>query len=337
MRFGLAYDFRNPMTGRDPMTGERPWPEVFADLLDQIAYADTLGFDSVWITEHHFAEDGYAPSPMILLGAIAARTTRMQLSTDIALLPLYHAVRLAEDVATLDILSGGRAMLGVGMGYRDEEFEAFGQTRRQRVGRTEEGLDVLRGAWGAEPFSYDGDYYHLRDLVVTPKPVQRPHPPLWMAAMSEPAARRAARYDMHLLPQGDRTQAYEPWLDELQSRGRDPRDYRIGVIKPWLVCAGREDPLWARVRDWERYRMQVYAPWLNAAGLAVSPPAGAAVDQRHVVGPPDAIVEAIGRFHDTLPVTDLISWGTPVGMDPREVRPSLERFAAEVMPQLRDL
>ncbi len=131
VRFGLAYDFRNPERWG------RPWAEVFDALLEQIEYVDTLGFDSIWITEHHFVPDGYAPSPVTLLAAIAARTENVKLGTDILLLPLYHAVRLAEDLATVDLISGGRLMLGIGMGYRDEEFEAFGQTRRERVGRTD--------------------------------------------------------------------------------------------------------------------------------------------------------------------------------------------------------
>ena len=127
MRFGLAYDFRNPAQW------QRPWPRCSRSCCNQIVRAEELGFDSIWITEHHFAEDGYTPSPIPLLAAIAARTKKVELSTDILLLPLYDALKLAEDVATIDVLSGGRMMLGLGMGYRDEEFEAFGRRRAERV------------------------------------------------------------------------------------------------------------------------------------------------------------------------------------------------------------
>ena len=330
VRFGLAYDFRNPERWK------RPWPEVFSALLEQIEYVDTLGFDSIWITEHHFVEDGYAPSPVTLLAAIAARTRNVRLATDILLLPLYHAVRLAEDLATIDLISGGRLMLGVGMGYRDEEFEAFGQTRRERVGRTEEGIDVLRGCWGDRPFSYDGRHYRLRDLVVTPKPLQRPHPPLFLASTSEAAARRAARLDLHLLPQGDLRVAYEPWLDELAKRGKSPADYRIGIIKPWLIADGRDDPLWQRVREHERYRAAVYAPWIRAGAYAEPPPGSPhPIDQTYLLGSPTELIEGIEQFRRGLPATDIIGWGTPVGMDPQEVTPSLERFAREVIPHFR--
>ncbi len=331
VRFGLVYDFRNPERW------QRPWPELFAALLEQIVYAEELGFDSIWITEHHFVEDGYTPAPLTLLTAIAMRTKRVQLSTDILLLPLYNAVRLAEEAATLDILSNGRLMLGFGMGYRDEEFAAFGTSRRERVGRTEEGIAVLRGAWGDGPLSFDGRHYRLENINVTPKPLQRPHPPLWLAATSEPAARRAARLDMHLLPQHDRRLAYEPWLDELARLGKKPSDYRIGLIKPWFIAEGREDPVWLQAREGERYRAAVYAPWIRAGSFPA--PAGEPdpIDQSYLVGSPNEVAERLHRLRETLPVTDVMSWGTPVGMDPADpgVRRSLERFAAEVMPQFR--
>lgn len=162
LRFGLVYDFRNPAQW------EKPWPEVYAALLDQIAFAERLGFDSIWLTEHHLAGDGYAPSPVPLMAAIAARTTRVEISTDIMILPLYHPVRLAEDLATIDILSDGRVMAGFGMGYRDAEYELFGQARRQRVRRTEEGIEVLRRSWADGPANFEGRFFQLRDANVMP-------------------------------------------------------------------------------------------------------------------------------------------------------------------------
>lgn len=329
VRFGLAYDFRNPGRWR------RSWGEVFAELLDQIEEAEAMGFDSIWITEHHFTEDGYTPSPLPLLAAIAARTRRVELGTDIFLLPLYHALHVAEDVATIDVLSNGRAMLGIGMGYRDVEFEAFGRSRRERVGLTEEGIAVLRGAWGEGAFSFSGRHYRIDDLNVTPKPL-RP-PPLWMAAMSEPAARRAARLGLHLLPQGDRRLSWRPWLDELAQRGARREDFRVGVIKPFFVSEqGRDDPVWQEARQHERYRADVYAPWLRAGGFPALPDGPAEpIDQSYVVGSPQQVVDELSRFRETLPVTDLIGWGTPVGMRPDQVTPYLERFARDVMPHFR--
>lgn len=330
VRFGLVYDFRNPAQW------QRPWPELFAALLDQIAYAEELGFDAIWITEHHFVDDGYTPSPLTLLAAIAARTKRVQLSTDILLLPLYDALKLAEDAATIDILSNGRLMLGIGMGYRDEEFAAFGTSRRERVRRTEEGIAVLRGAWAPGPFSFHGRHYQIKNVNVIPKPVQQP-PPLWLAATSEPAARRAARLGLNLLPQHDRHLAYDPWLDELKQLGKDPADYRIGLIKPCFIADSRQDPIWLQAREGERYRAAVYAPWIRAGGFPTPAGEQAPIDQSYLVGSPAEVAERLHALRETLPVTDFISWGTPVGMDPADpgIRRSLERFAADVIPQFR--
>jgi len=161
MRFGLVYDFRNPAQWR------KPWAEVYASLMDQIAFADELGFDSIWLTEHHFVEDGYTPSPVPLMAAIAARTKRVQISTDILILPLYHPVKLAEDIATVDVLSNGRAMLGVGSGYRDAEFAAFGTSRKERASRMEEGVAVLRGCWADGPFSFAGRHFRVTEIART--------------------------------------------------------------------------------------------------------------------------------------------------------------------------
>ncbi len=329
LRFGLAYDFRNPGQWR------RPWPEVYAAILDQIAHAETLGYDSIWLTEHHFVPDGYTPAPVPLMAAIATRTRRVKISTDILLLPFYNAIRLAEELATVDILSNGRAMLGVGMGYRDEEFAAFGQMRSERVRRTVEGIDVLRGAWAEGPFSYAGRHYAFDAIDVTPKPVQPGGPPLWLATASEPAARRAARMGLHILPQGDRTTAYEPWLDELEKLGRDPADHMIGMIKPMFVADDRNDPLWAKISERERYRWDTYRPWIAAANFARPAAEPRPIDQSWFVGSPSELVDKIERFREFIPVTDFISWGCPPGLDPAEMTPRLERFAAEVMPHFR--
>ena len=329
MRFGLVYDFRNPAPWR------WSWPEVYDGLLRQIEFADTLGFDSIWLTEHHFVDDGYTPSPVPLMAAIAARTRRVEISTDILILPLYHPVKLAEDIATIDVLSNGRVMLGVGAGYRDEEWAAFATSRRERASRMEEGVAVLRGCWGDGPFSFAGRHYRFEGIDVVPKPVQRPHPPLWMAATAEPAARRAARLGLHLLPQADRTGGYDAWVDELRRLGRDPQEYRVGLIKSWFLAdAGRDDPLWTEVRERERYRGASYAPWLRA-GYVRPGPGAVAIDQGYMIGSSSEIIAQVDAATKFMPLTDIIGWGTPPGMDAELFNPRLERFAREVMPHFR--
>ena len=150
VNFGLWYDFRNPGEGR------RSFEDLYAQSLEQIRWAEGLGFDSVWLTEHHFCEDGYTPSPLVVAAAIGQATERMRIGTNLMLLPLADPLRLAEDSATLSILTGGRFDLGVGLGYRQVEFDYFGRKISHRPSLMEEGVSLLRKAWSGEPIEHQG-------------------------------------------------------------------------------------------------------------------------------------------------------------------------------------
>ena len=177
---------------------------MYAQTIEQIALLDELGLDVVWFSEHHFVDDGYLPSFAPVAGAAAAVTKRMRISTNIAIVPFSHPLRLAEDLAVLDQLSGGRIEFGVGLGYAPHEFRGFGFPISHRVSLTEECVDILRLAWSGERFSYAGKRYHFDDVRVTPEPVQPGGPPLWMAVSSPPGVERAVRFGTHVLPQGPR-------------------------------------------------------------------------------------------------------------------------------------
>ena len=205
LRFGVVHDFRSPPGSDTPLS------EVYAQALDQIEMADQLGLDLVWFTEHHFLEDGHLPNFVPVAGAVAARTKAIRISTDILLAPFAHPIRLAEDLAVLDNISGGRMELGIGMGYASHEFRGFGIPQSRRVSLTEELVQILKLAWHGERFSFHGKRYQFDDLLVTPTPLQPGGPPLWIAGMSANAARRAARFDTHLLPQGAPDVVLEPW------------------------------------------------------------------------------------------------------------------------------
>jgi len=331
LRFGVAYDFRNP-----PDSG-MALPELYAGCLAQIRRIDELGFDSIWITEHHFVEDGYVPSFVAVAGAIAAATQRVSISSNVLLMPFQHPVRLAEDLAVLDNLSAGRMMLGVGLGYAHHEFRAFGVDRRHRVSLTEEGIEILRRAWGEERFSFTGKRFSFEDVAVRPRPVQRGGPPLWIAAMSEAGARRAARLGAHLLPQGRRQVVLEPWREELAARGRNASAHRVGIVRPWIVTDNR-DAIWPAIRAAERYRIGVYERWLRDAGdqeYLQTAPDSDAIPQTYIVGDPERVAEEISHFAERFGVTDVITWGAPPGVAPERLNESFERFAAEVMPRFR--
>jgi alkanesulfonate monooxygenase SsuD/methylene tetrahydromethanopterin reductase-like flavin-dependent oxidoreductase (luciferase family) len=328
-RFGVVYDFRNP-----PDSG-LAMPRLYAEILDQVAWLDGLGLDLAWFTEHHFVDDGYLPSWTPVAGAMAARTRRMRFSTDICLLPFSHPIRLAEDLAVLDNLSDGRIEIGIGMGYAPHEFRGFGVPLPERVSRTDEGLEVLKRCFAGERFSFHGARYRVDDVVIRPGYVQPGGPPLWIAAMSAAGARRAARFGSHLLPQGPREQALEPWHAALAAAGRDPAAHRVGIIRSCFVTDDRERD-WPAVRAAERYRGQLYSRFFaEAGGQASFEREGPRIPQTWVVGDVDSCVNELLAFMREHGITDLVTWAVPPGLRPEQMNPSLERFAREVVPRLR--
>lgn len=330
LRLGVVYDFRNPAdSGIDT-------PRLYAEILEQVAWLDGLGLDLVWFTEHHFVEDGYLPSWIPVAGAMAARTRRVRFSSDICLLPFSHPVRLAEDLAVLDNLSGGRIEIGVGMGYAPHEFRGFGIPLPQRVSRTEEGLEVLRRCFTGERFSFHGTRYDFDDVVIRPRYVQAGGPPLWIAAMSAAGAARAARFDAHLLPQGPRAQVLDPWRDAVRAAGRDPDARRVGIIRSCLVTDDRERD-WPAVRAAERYRGELYSRFFAESGQEQRSwyRDGDRIPQTWVVGDVEHCVAELSAFVAEHGLTDLVTWAVPPGMRPERMNASLERFARDVAPRLK--
>jgi alkanesulfonate monooxygenase SsuD/methylene tetrahydromethanopterin reductase-like flavin-dependent oxidoreductase (luciferase family) len=331
LRLGVVYDFRNP-----PESGLRT-QDLYAAIMEQVSWLDGLGLDLVWFTEHHFVDDGYLPSWIPVASAMAARTRQVRFSCDVCLLPFNHPLRLAEDLAVLDNLSGGRVEIGVGMGYAPHEFKGFGFPVSRRVSLTDEGLEVLTRAFTGERFSFSGKRYQFTDVKITPGFVQEGGPPLWVAAMAQAGAARAARFDSNLLPQGPRGQALDPWRAALAGSGRDPADYRVGIIKSCLVTDDKQRD-WPAVRDGERRRMAVYNQFRADAG-GHGGVAGITeetrIPQTWVVGNVDDCVAELAAFIRGYGLTDIVTWAVPPGMRPDQMSPSLERFARDVAPRLR--
>lgn len=330
LRFGVAHDFRCPPGSLYTMA------DVYAQTMEQIALVDELGLDLVWFSEHHFVDDGYLPDFVPVAGAAAAVTKRIRISTDIALAPFVHPVRLAEDMAVLDQLSGGRMELGLGLGYAPHEFAGFGIPRSHRVSYTEECAAILRLAWTGERFSFAGKRWQFDNIKVTPRTVQEGGPPLWMASTSQASVERAIRFDANLLPQGPRSVVLDAWREQMRAAGRNPANYRVGIIRSCLVTDDPERD-WPPVREAERYRMRVYGAFAEAAGLG-----GAAmfqeadrIPQRIIVGNVAFCVEELTRFIVEYGITDVVTWGAAPGLPPAALTPSIERFAREVVPAVR--
>ena len=331
LRLGVVYDFRNP-----PESGMRT-QDLYAAVMDQVVWLDGLGLDLVWFTEHHFVEDGYLPSWIPVASAMAARTKHARFSCDVCLLPFNHPIRLAEDLAVLDNLSGGRVEIGVGMGYAAQEFRGFGFPVSRRLSLTDEGLEVLTRAFTGERFSFTGKRYQFQDVKITPGYVQPGGPPLWVAALAEAGALRAARFNTNLLPQGPRGQALDPWRKALQESGRDPAKYRVGIIKSCLVTNDR-DRDWPAVRAGEQRRMAVYNQFRaesgghgGVAGITEE----ARIPQTWIIGTVDECVDQMAAFIHEYGLTDVVTWAVPPGMRPDQMNDSLEKLARDVAPRLR--
>ncbi len=229
MRFDLFYEFAVPeFTG----LGDR---EVFAQSLDEIALADRAGFDGVWLVEHHFYRQySHSSAPETIMGAISQRTERMRIGHGVVLLPFKHPVMVAERIATLDVLSGGRIDVGVGRGLSPLEYEVFGGSMEESRGRVDEAVEILRRCWADQSFSFDGRFWSFPEVDVVPKPMQRPHPPLWTAAVTPDTFTRAADQGLGVLagpfkPLFMVAEDHDRFAERCRELGRDPRHLGFGM------------------------------------------------------------------------------------------------------------
>jgi len=332
LKFGLWYHFRNP-----PQWA-KPWDRLYADLLEQIEAAEALGYDSVWMSEHHFADDGYLPSSLLVLAAVAARTRRVRLGTLVLLLPLHHPLRVAEDAAVLDILSGGRLDLGVAAGYRVAEFDGFGIPHGERGSRIDEAVQVLQKAWSDAPVSFQGRHFRFENVNVTPKPLQKPLP-LYMGGQSPAAIRRAARLACHLLPSS--TTAFDvlgTYRRTLEEHGRDPRAFKVKCFRA-LYCCEDSSRGWDDVKEHFLYQHNLYRRWYREAGDSDAPDLENADELprgSYIVGTPDDCARAIAALRAEAPYDEFIFWATPPGLAVEKSTRSVQLFAKEVFPRFRE-
>ncbi|MGE7002939.1 LLM class flavin-dependent oxidoreductase, partial [Staphylococcus capitis] len=253
LTFGYLYDFRNPQQW------QRPWPELYAEILDFVAWSESVGFEGAWVPEHHAAEDGYQPSPLVLLAAIAACTKRLKLGAGVALAPLYHPVRFAEDCAVLDILSGGRLEMAVAVGYRRREAEGYGVDFSQRGGRTDEFLEIVQRLWAGETVTYEGKHFQLSNARITPVPLGN-RVPLYLGGFNHRAIERTARFGDGYFGNMEFVDLYAEKLREL---GKDPASARIRIQGLFYVVAHDRDKALDELAPYFLHVNNSYGEWLN--------------------------------------------------------------------------
>ncbi|WP_194241108.1 LLM class flavin-dependent oxidoreductase [Solimonas terrae] len=334
LTFGYLYDFRNPLQWR------RPWAELYAEIIDFAAYTETLGFDGAWVPEHHGADDGYMPTPMIALAALAARTKTIKLGSAIALAPLYHPVRFAEECAVLDHLSNGRLEMAIAIGYRRREAEAYGVDFTKRGGRTDEFLEIVTRLWKGETVTFAGRHFDLKDASIVQAPT-RGRIPLYVGGFNEKAIARTAKYGDGYFGNLDIVDLY---LEKLRAAGKDASCARIRIQGLFTVVA--RDP--ARAMDeLAPYFLHVnntYGEWLNedkaATGIGdgglLKPMSLDAFKASGILSilTPDQAIAMLGSMLAKAPVEHFMMM-LPPGLPPARFRPYAEVFANDVMPAFR--
>src|SRR3954466_10020385 len=291
--------------------GETDWTRAYDDTVRLAVEAERLGFSSVWTTEHHFVDDGYMPSLLVVSAALAQATSRVEIGTGVILAPMHHPLRLAEDAATVQLLSHGRLVLGLGLGWSEIEYAGLGADMRRRGAAMEEILEILPRAWSGNPFPHRGAAYALPTLGVRPTPPTRI--PIVIGGGAEPAIRRAARLAdgifSNAAPEGFRKQVQ--WiLEECEQAGRDPSTFRFihySILLPGASRAGAlaryRDAVWAL--NWKYSDMEASA---TRSLPAASPPPFIGDDEKLLsrrtahAGTTDELVEALLQVRRQVPV-----------------------------------
>ncbi|HYZ91601.1 MAG TPA: LLM class flavin-dependent oxidoreductase [Actinomycetota bacterium] len=325
------------ITCQRPPDDTRSDADLYEEMVERCVTAERAGFDSVWVSEHHFLDDGYMPSLLVACAAIAQATERVEIGTGVLLAPLHDPIRIAEDAATVDLISRGRLILGIGAGWRSEEFDVFGVEQRERAARMRETVRVLRGAWGPGTFEHDG-----HPVNVTPKPA---HPiPIWLGGFSEPAIRRAGRIADGFLGSSTGTSGIEAFARAqaiaLQAR-TDPSPFTFALHVP--VFASESGDPWEMVKSSYHYLRWKY-PDMGAARASAQakspPPLDPATEEQLrasiICGRPDEVAAEIARFRDALgDDIHFICRSDFPGM-PRELQlETIETLGARVIPSLR--
>jgi alkanesulfonate monooxygenase SsuD/methylene tetrahydromethanopterin reductase-like flavin-dependent oxidoreductase (luciferase family) len=335
MKFGVMFDFRNPSQW------QRPDPLLYRSQLDEIVQLEELGYENVWLTEHHFVEDGYNPSVLPIAAAIAARTSRIRIGTFVLLLPFHHPVRVAEDAISVDIVSGGRFDLGVGQGYRAEEFAALNIPRAERSARLDESLELIRRLFNEEAVTFEGRYHRVTGMTVYPRPVQRGGPPIWIGCRTAKATERAARMGFHLLATLGPDPAV-PYRAALHKFGRDPRNFNIAQLRAVHVAL-TADHAWEEAAPHLHYMMTHYDRWLAEANDAEGDQAiwkiashrqlrDSPLAEQLMIGTPDEVSRKLADFRNTYACTHFVMASQLPGMDTAVALRSLKLFASAVMP-----
>jgi alkanesulfonate monooxygenase SsuD/methylene tetrahydromethanopterin reductase-like flavin-dependent oxidoreductase (luciferase family) len=299
----------------------------YESFIEYVVEADRLGFAQLFMVEHHFTGQGQVSASMTVLAYLAARTRKIRLGTAVVVLPWHNPVLIAEQVATLDLLTGGRVDFGVGKGYRKAEFDGFCIPVAEATERFDEAMEIIRKAWTAEGrFSHHGKRWHYENVVVEPEPLQRPHPPLWLAAGSHDSIRRAARDGYNLLldqlAQVDQiVQRIAIFREECERIGRPYDPAMVATARPLQMIHHESE----RAQAYET-RRRVLATIGDLARDKL--PDRIEDDTAPLLGTPEEVIARLKELEAGGATNILL-------VDPNASVANLRAFAREVMPAFR--
>ena len=331
MKFGL-FAVADHYPGELPRTVAR----FYDELLEQAEAADALGFDSCWVAEHHFHEYGAIPRPPVWMAAAAQRTRRIRLGAGVVVLPFDNPLRTAEDYAMVDLLSRGRLNLGVGSGYLTHEYAGFNVDPAEKRQRFDEALDVLVRAWTGERFSYEGTYHRVRDVQLNVRPVQKPHPPIWVAVLRNEAAPLvgARKLPVMTIPYAA-TERIED-LGEVVGAFRAAFVGAGGRSEDATVPFGLHTFCGEDAADARATAKEAMDRYVRTRLYARQRPFELLVEKDLIAfGGPDDLVR-IARRYESLGLTHFLAITNFGGLDHAHVLRSMERMAKDVLPLFKD-
>ena len=343
MKFGLMFTFQLP-----PGCGIA-WNEPYQDMLDCLPRAEELGYESMFMATHHAKTDGLCPSPLIACAGAASVTKTMRIGTAVLLVPMYAPLKLAEDIAVLDNLSQGRFVFGVAPGYVAEEFAAHGIPRAQRVGRCEEALDLMVTAWTQDEFEFDGKYFQVPKTVLTPKPMQKPYPPIWYGVSATKSLQRAANRGcvQIMSPRhgvNELKDHYAPYEQAAAAVGFDIPERPI-IRQVFVAPTTAEAEALAAPAVNHLYR-ELYGKASAAGDRVLRADDGSVITDheqvdfdnfkdRYIIGDPEFAIASIKRYQDAVDPSEMVCWMHMPGIRGADAMRSVELFAKEVMPQFK--
>jgi len=310
----------------------------YTEALEEVTKAEELGFDSVWMEEHHSVTNHYWPSPLVVLAGFATRTSRLTLGTDILVAAFHNPVRLAEDAAVLDVMSSGRFTLGIAIGYKPDEFSLYGVELEKRGARFEEQLAIIKGLWTQERISFKGAYYTV-DGRLEPKPVTKPHPPMWIGGWGDITLRRAATLADNWIPgpTADLKRLLagkKRFLDNRRAAGRSQPITEWPLTRDLIIAdTDRKARELAEAHIMIAYRREYAGGWRHPfIDASIATDLDRLMEDRFIIGGPDQCVRKIRRFVEEYGMTHLICRTFFPGMAHEHIMRELELIAREVAP-----